>query len=103
MKVIVLAERFVDGSWTDWEHLCDQPELEAVIDSANAKAADNMRSQPSYRDYLAGVAYTFNIACGAPDTPQIGDTRVYAVIVNGMLIGNSDKVQLHFLASRLAG
>jgi len=44
MKIVVLAERFENGAWRDWEHNCDDQEVDAVIDSANAKAADRKQS-----------------------------------------------------------
>jgi len=96
MKIVVLAERFENGAWRDWEHNCDDQEVDAVIDSANAKAADRKQSQPSYIDYLAGAAYIFNVAYGPQEDPKQGDMRVYGVIVNEMLIGKYDKVQHHF-------
>jgi hypothetical protein len=97
MKIIVLAERFEEGAWKDWEHTCDEEEVDGVIDSANAKAADRMQSQPSYIDYLTGAAYIFNVAFGSREDPKDGDTRVYGAIVNEMLIGIYEKVEHHFL------
>jgi hypothetical protein len=96
MNIVVLAERFENGVWRDWQHICDEGEVEAVIDSANAKAADRMQSQPSYIDYLTGAAYIFNVAFGSREDPKDGDTRVYGAIVNEMLIGSSDKIEHHF-------
>ena len=97
MKIIVLAERFEKGAWRDWEHTCDEKEVEAVIDSASAKAADRMHSQPSYIDYLTGAAYIFDVAFGPGEDPADGDTRVYGAIVDQMLIGIVDRVERHFL------
>ena len=100
MKITVLAERFEEGAWKDWEHTCDEEEVEAVIDSANAKAADRVHSRPSdidYLDYLTGAAYVFDVAFGPREDPKDGDTRVYGAIVDEMLIGISDKVERHFL------
>ena len=97
MKIIVLAERFEEGAWKDWEHTCDEGEVEAVIDSANAKAADRMHCRPTYIDYMTGAAYIFDVARGPRDDPKDGDTRVYGAILDEMLIGISDKVERHFL------
>jgi hypothetical protein len=97
MKIVVLAERFEEGAWKDWERSCDEEEVEAVIDSANAKAADRTHPRPSYIDYLTGAAYVFDVAFGPRGDPKDGDTRVYGAIVDEMLIGISHKVERHFL------
>jgi hypothetical protein len=96
MKIVVLAERFEDSAWRDWQHTCNEGEVEAVIDSANAKAGDRAQSQASFIDYLSGAAYVFNVAFGTREGPKDGDTRVYAAIVNEMLIGTYDKIERHF-------
>lgn len=97
MKIIVLAERFEDGQWKDWEHICNEAEIDAVADSAMAKAADHMHlSQPAYIDYLDGAAYIFNVARGMREAPRDGDVRVYAAIVNNILIGINDDIERHF-------
>ena len=96
MKIVVLAERFENGVWRDWEHACDKEEIESVIDSANAKAADRMQSQPSHIDYLTGTAYIFNVAYGSRENPKEGDTRVYGAVVDEILIGIYEKVEHHF-------
>lgn len=97
MKIVILAERFEGGAWRDWEHTCDQEEVEAVVDSANAKAFDHRHPRPSYIDYLQGAAYIFNVANGPRQNPRDGDTRVYAAVIDEMLIGNFDKVEHHLL------
>jgi hypothetical protein len=96
MKIVVLAERFENGAWGEWQHACDKEEVESVIDSANATAADRMQSQPSYIDYLTGAAYIFNVAYGSREEPREGDTRVYGAIVDEILIGIYDKIERHF-------
>jgi len=96
MKIVVLAERFENGAWRDWQHMCDEEEVAAVIDSSNAKAADRMQSRPSYIDYLTGAAYIFDVAFGPRENPKDGDTRVYGAIVDEMLIGISEKIERHF-------
>lgn len=102
MKIIVLAERFQEGTWTNWEHTCDKEEIDAVIDSACAKAADHRHPRPSYIDYLQGSAYIFNVARGPMQNPREGDTRVYAAIVDEMLIGAFQKIEHHFLQKKSA-
>lgn len=97
MKIVVLAERFEDGAWRDWEHTCDEEEVDAVADSAMAKASDRSKPTPLYSDYLFGARYIFNVAFGPLDQPKDGDTRVYAAVVDGMLIGEYSKIEQHFL------
>jgi hypothetical protein len=98
MKIIILAERFEDGAWGNWEHICNEQEVEAVVDSAKAKAADRMHfPHPCYIDYLTGSAYIFDVAYGPRNDPRDGDTRVYGAIVDEMLIGMYGKVEHHFL------
>ena len=87
MRIIVFAERFEDGAWRHWQHLCTEEEVEAVVDSANAKAADRLQSQPSHLDYLTGAAYIFNVAFGPKENPKNGDTRVYGTVVDDIPIG----------------
>lgn len=97
MKIIVLAERFEDGQWKDWEHICNEAEIDGVADTAMANAVDHMHlSQPAYIDYLDGVAYIFNVARGTRENPKNGDVRVYAAIVNNILIGINDDIERHF-------
>lgn len=96
MKIIVLAERFEDGAWKDWQHICSEEEVEAVVDSANAKAADRLQSRPAHIDYLTGSAYIFNVAFGPKEDPNSGDTRVYGAIVDDMPIGIYAKIEQHF-------
>ncbi|HEY2467802.1 MAG TPA: hypothetical protein VGI45_08165 [Terracidiphilus sp.] len=97
MKIIVLAERFGDGAWSDWEHTCDKEEVEAVVDSAKAKAADRKLYHSDYIDFLTGAAYIFDVAYGPQDNPKDGDVRVYGAIADGMLIGIYDKIEHHFV------
>lgn len=97
MGITIFALRFEDGSWTDWEHTCDREEIEAVADSASAKAFDNRRpGKPTYVDFLAGARYIFNIAFGPPTNPQHGDTEVFGVLVDQIVIGRFEQLQRHF-------
>lgn len=101
MRIIVLAERFEAGVWKDWEHTCGEEEVDAVIDSANAKARDQLQSKPSCIDYLKGAAYVFDVAYGSRENPRDGDTQVYGVIVDEVVIGTREKVQRHRLLKDL--
>jgi len=89
--------RFEDGVWKDWEHACTYAETEAVIDSANAKAFDHGRNrEPVFVDYLEGARYIFDVAYGTMKAPRDGDTKVYGVLVDDMIIANYQELQHHF-------
>ena len=101
MKIVLLAERFENGNWIDWEHTCNGEEVEAIADSAQAKACDRSRvPTPSYVDYLSGARYIFDVAYGPRDEPKEGDTRAYAAIVDGVLIGEYSKIEHYFKMKR---
>lgn len=95
MEILVLGQRFESGAWINWEHTCDEGELEAVIDSSNAIAEDQKQPKTSYTHYLAGAAYIFDIAFGLRENPREGDRRVYAVVVDGMLMGRGEDIKRH--------
>ena len=87
MEIAVLAIRFVDGSWKEYQHFCSREEVDAVLNSAAAKAFEKFRySAPQYADYLAGAGYVFNVKRGADDRPAEGDTLVYGVQVDGNVV-----------------
>ena len=97
MQIIVLAQRFEAGTWREWEHICVEDEVEAVVDSARAYAEEQARvSEPLDRDFLRGVSYVFAVAYGERNQPKQGDTRVYAVVVDGVLIGDYRQIEQHF-------
>lgn len=97
MNIVVFAERYEKGAWRDWEHVCNREEVDAVIDSAKAKASDRLHlSDPFPIDFLLGARYIFNVAYGSSDRPDEGDTTIYAVAVEGTLIGHFQKVKQHF-------
>ena len=97
MHITVFALRFERGVWLDWEHTCDENELEAVADSARAKALDlEPVGIPLYLDYLEGAKYVFNTAFGPAGSPREGDTNVYAVVVDQMVIGRYEELERHF-------
>jgi len=97
MLITIFAFRFGGGIWLDWEHTCDENELEAVADSARAKAADHDRpGSLLYLDYLEGAKYIFNTAFGTAENPREGDTNVYAVVVDQMVIGRYEELKRHF-------
>ena len=103
MRITVLAERFEDSELMDWEHLCDDDEIEAVADSAKAMAFGRGHfGPPNYVDFLKGTQYIFNTAFGPAENPRNGDLRVYAAIIDGMLIGDVERIERHFVEKHKA-
>jgi hypothetical protein len=91
--MIILAIRFENGAWKDWEHTCSEEEVKAVVDSARAKAFEQSRYQkPSYVDYLDGARYIFNVIRGPLEKPMEGDTRVYGVSMDKKVIGRIEEL-----------
>ena len=97
MEILAFAKEFRNGNWNVWEHLCNEEEIEGVIDSARAKASDRLFfGTPFQADYLAGVRYIFDVMRGSEDSPKEGDLRVYGVCVNGVVTGVYDELREHF-------
>ena len=97
MNIIVFASRFEDRNWKPWEIECTDEELDAVYDSAVAKARDRLNfGPPDLVDYLFGATYIFDIALGPAESPRGGDTRVHAVCVDGVLFGSSTELSQQF-------
>lgn len=82
MRIIIFAKRFEGGSWKSWEHECDPDEVEAMLDSAAAKAFSRTFSRvPTDIDYREAARYEFDRAYGTADKPVEGDVRVLRVDV----------------------
>jgi hypothetical protein len=97
MLITIFATRFLGGSWKDWEHSCNEEEVEAVADSAKVKADERIpRETPTLADYLDGARYIFNVAFGPPQSPSEGDTNVYGVLVNDVVIARFEQLREHF-------
>ena len=95
--IVVYGLRFKQGNWTDWEHTCSIEEINGVLDSAKAKAFDYGRQgRPAYVDFLEGSKYMFNVAYGPRDNPAEGDTMVYGVRVDNMVLGDWRALKSHF-------
>jgi hypothetical protein len=100
MQITLFARRFENGDWKDWEHVCTTDDIDAVVDSAIAKAQDRGRhGTPTLIDYLDGARYIFNVARGSMENPRDGDTEVYGVVVDRMLIGKYEELQRHFISN----
>lgn len=98
MNIVLLAERFESGKWRHWRHWCDADEIDAVVDSASAKARDKANfGSPSPMDYLMGARYIFNVAYGLKDDPKDGDTQVYGLIVDQIMIAFHERFERHFV------
>jgi hypothetical protein len=54
MEMMVFAIRYEDGAWKEYVHDCTNEEIEAIVDSAMAKAFERFRSgTPDHTDFLA--------------------------------------------------
>jgi hypothetical protein len=77
MEMMVFAIRYEYGAWKEYLHTCTNEEIEAIVDSAMAKAFERFRSgTPDHNDFLAGARYMFNVSRGTADRPAEGDIRV---------------------------
>jgi hypothetical protein len=95
--IVVYGLRFERGKWNSWEYTCSAEEIDGVVDSARAKAADHGRPEkPTYVDYLEGSRYIFDIAYGPREKPVEGDVWVYGVRVDQMVIGNFEELKHYF-------
>ena len=93
MQTVVFAEQFRNGNWEVWEHACSSQEVEAVFEAAFAKAHQRApHGQPVHDDFLDAARSIFDIAVGSSDEPKDGDTRVYCVCMNQLVIGVYEKV-----------
>jgi len=104
MEIVAFAKRFENGSWRAWEHECTDQEVEAVLDSAQAKAQNRLHfGPPTYLDCLEGARYVLDVAFGTAGSPRDGDMRVQGVSVDGVLFGISYELSQHFpLLKRVA-
>jgi len=101
MQITIFATKFEGGVWKDWEHACTYAETEAVLDSANAKAAEHGRiREPVFIDYLWGARYIFDVAYGTMNSAQDGDTKVYGVLVGSTVIAEYQELQ-RYIALKL--
>jgi hypothetical protein len=98
--IVAFGLRFQRGKWRCWEHTCSAEEIEGVVDSAMARAADHGRpGQPTYVDHLEGARYIFDVAYGPREEPVEGDTWVYGVRIDRIVIGNYEELKHHFAKS----
>jgi hypothetical protein len=94
MKIHIFAERFMNGSWDFWEHACGPQEADALVDYAIAIALGRTPiKRPTHNDFLESARRMFNVSAGEPGFSRNGDTRVYCVCVDGIVIGVYEKVR----------
>ncbi len=94
MKIVVYAERFRDGEWDVWEHTCTREEVENLESFAKERARKRSREgRVAHEDVLAGARHLFDGAVGSATDPQDGDTRVYCVCLDQIVIGVYEKVR----------
>jgi hypothetical protein len=96
MKIVVYAEQFKDGSWDVWEHMCSQKEVDAIVNTAINRANGRaLNSKPNHSDLLVGARRQFDVASGPAVTPKEGDTRVYCLCIDQLVIGVYKKIRQH--------
>ena len=99
MRLVVFAKRFEHGAWKYWEHECDKEDILALEDSANAYAFSRTPSgQALYINYLRGTEYLFNVVRGRSG-PAEGDTRVFGIRVDKILIAEYEKLPCNLACS----
>jgi hypothetical protein len=93
MEIVVFAEQYRNGSWDLWEYECNPIEAKAIVDSAVARAQGReISAKPVHDDLLASARCLFDVARGTPASPRSGDTRVYCVCVDKLVIGVYEKI-----------
>jgi len=101
MEIVVFAEQYRNGAWDVWEYECNPIEAKALVDAALARAnARETPGKPVLDDYLESARCLFDISHGAPAFPRNGDTRVYCVCVDKLVIGVYEKIRQY--SQRLA-
>ena len=94
MEIVVFAEQFRNGSWDVWEYECNAVEAKALVDSAVARATDReIGARPMHEDLLASARCLFDVARGTSAIPRNGDTRVYCVCIDKLVIGVYEKIR----------
>ena len=97
MLITIFATRFLGGVWKDWEHICNEQEVDAVVDSAKAYSDDRgPGGSLVFVDYFRGARYIFDVVKGPPESPREGDTRVYGVLVDEVVIARFQQLREHF-------
>ena len=93
MEIVIFAEQFRNGRWDAWKHACSPAEIEAVVNTAIVKARVRASNgQPIHSDFLEGARCIFNVARGLADHPNDGDTQVYCICVDKIVIGVYEKI-----------
>jgi hypothetical protein len=94
MEIVVFAEQFRNGRWDVWEYECNPIEVKALVDSALARVNDReIGAKPMHDDLLASARCLFDVARGTPASPRSGDTRVYCVCIDKLVIGVYEKIR----------
>lgn len=101
MEIVVFAEQFRNGSWDVWEYECNPVESKALVDSARARAnGREVDAKPIHDDFLESARCQFDVNRGTLLNPRNGDTRVYCVCVDKLVIGVYEKIRQY--SERLA-
>ena len=94
MKIVVFAEQFRNGNWGVWEHTCSSKEAQTVVDSALERAKGRtLNGWPTHKDFLDSARQMFDVTRGTPGSPRDGDTQVYCVCADQVVIGVYEKIR----------
>lgn len=96
MEIVIYAEQFSNGSCEVWEHTCSPKEVQAIVDSARARANDRGLSvHPIHDDFLESARSVFDVTRDSAGNPRDGDRRVYCICVDQLVIGVYEKIRLY--------
>ncbi len=94
MEIVVFAEQFKNGSWDVWEYQCNPIESNAVVQSALARAnGREVNAKPVFDDFLESARCLFDVKRGTLLNPRNGDTWVYCLCVDKLVIGVYEKIR----------
>ena len=94
MEIVVFAEQFKNGIWDVWEYQCNPIEAKALVDSAITRAMGRAAgAEPAHEDFLESARCLFDVTRGSQVSPRNGDTRVYCVCVDKLVIGVYEKIR----------
>ena len=94
MRIIIFAERFVNGSWDFWEHTCSQKEAQALVDSARSIAKTHTpKGRLAHEDFIQSARQIFDVAHGTPAGSRHGDIKVHCICIDQTVIGVCEKIR----------
>ena len=94
MVIIVFAEQFICGQWAAKKICCNQKQVERVMDYVRVRANTRSSSgKPNHADFLLAARSIFDVKHGSPNEPHDGDSRVYCICIDQLVIGVYEKIR----------